>query len=177
MTHLSSLRTVRYGLLLASAAILFGFILGGLFGAFEHPIQESLKTSGEAVLSTVYANDTAKLEGVLSKSWTYFKRAHMHAGGIGTSALALSLMLGFLPGQARLRSVLAGALGLGSLGYSVFWLLAGIKAPVLGSTGAAKESLQWLAIPSAGLLIVGVAATLGLLLWTLWRPASSTTEA
>lgn len=172
---LEPLRTVRYGLVLATAAILFGFILGGLFGAFEHAIQDSLKASGEAVLSTVYANDSAKLEGVLSKSWTYFKRAHMHGGGIGTSALALSLVLAFLPGAARLRSLLAGAMGLGALGYSTFWLLAGMRAPALGGTGAAKETLQWLAIPSAGLLIVGVTLTLGLLVWSLWRPQGALT--
>ena len=42
-------------------------------------------------------------------------------------------------------------MGLGSLGYSMFWMLAGMRAPGLGSTGAAKESLEWLAVPTSAL--------------------------
>ena len=37
-----------------------------------------------------------------------------------------------------------------------------MKAPGLGSTGAAKEALQWLAIPGSGLAIVGLLTTLAL---------------
>ena len=36
------------------------------------------------------------------------------------------------------------------------WMFAGLKAPGLGSTGAAKESLRLLAIPSSGLCTVGL---------------------
>ena len=50
-----------------------------------------------------------------------------------------------------------GALGGGALGYSVFWMWAGFIAPGLGSTGAAKESLRWLAMPSAGALMLATA--------------------
>ena len=169
MDQFQKLRSVRWGLVLAIAAILLGFCLGGAFGVFEDPIQAWLKTRGEGVLATVYANDPAALAKTLDRSWAYFVRAHMHGGGIGSAALGLCLLLSFLPGPERLRALLAGSLGLGALGYSSFWLLAGMRAPVLGSTGAAKESLGWLAIPSAGLLLVGVALTLALSCWSLWR--------
>ena len=36
--------------------------------------------------------------------------------------------------------VLSLALGIGGLGYSVFWMWAGCIAPGMGFTGAAKES-------------------------------------
>ena len=62
------------------------------------------------------------------------------------------------PMIARLASI---ALGLGALGYSSFWLFAGVRAPGLGSTGLAKDSLEWLAVPSAGLCIVGLLTVFG----------------
>jgi hypothetical protein len=38
--------------------------------------------------------------------------------------------------------------------------MAAFRAPELGGTGAAKESLQWLAVPGAGLSILGAVGTL-----------------
>ena len=57
---------------------------------------------------------------------------------------------------------------MGALGYSVFWLLAGLRAPGLGGTGPAKESLAWLAFPSAGLLLLGVVALIVLVVRQLF---------
>ncbi len=162
------LRVVRWGLLLSGLAVLLGFTLGGLFGAFEDPLQDWLKQQGTTVLSTVYQNDTAKLQAVLDKAWHYFIRAHLHGGGIGSATLALSLILAALPAHEMLRRACSTLLGLGAIGYSSFWLLAGMRAPVLGGTGIAKESLSWLAVPSAGSLLVGVSLTLVLIIWTLF---------
>jgi hypothetical protein len=175
---MEQLRIVRWGLVPALLAILLGFCLGGAFGAFEHPIQDWLKSLGEPGLATVYANDAQKLEQTVERAWHYFLRAHMHGGGIGSASLGMCLLLAFLPGSAKLRAVLAAMLGFGAIGYSSYWLLAGMRAPVLGSTGAAKESLSWLAIPTAGALLIGVALTLALTVWTLWsKKAGSATPA
>ncbi len=43
------------------------------------------------------------------------------------------------------------SLGLGALGFPLYWMLAALRAPGMGGTGADKESLQWLAVPSSGL--------------------------
>lgn len=152
----SRLRDVRLGLVLALCTILFGFGLGGVFGAAEDQLKDALAASGQAALDTAYAGDEAKMKSVVDKSWTYFKRAHLHGGGIGAASLAGILLLSSLrtPG-AGLKRALAGGLGLGGLGYATYWLLAGWIAPGMGSTGAAKDSLGWLAIPSAGLLLLG----------------------
>ncbi len=58
---------------------------------------------------------------------------------------------------------MSAALGVGALGYPIFWMLAALRAPGMGGTGAAKASLLWLAAPTAGLMIVGLIATLVLL--------------
>jgi hypothetical protein len=42
----------------------------------------------------------------------------------------------------------------------LFWLAAGLSAPALGSTDDAKEGLAYLAIPGAGLSILGLIGTL-----------------
>lgn len=171
-TFSEALRSVRWGLILSMLAIAFGFGLGGAFGAAEDSLKGYLQSQGEAALTSVYAGDSEKMASVVSKAWTYFKRAHMHGGGIGSTTLALSLLLGGLSGAAALRAAAAAGMGLGALGYSVFWLLAGLRAPGLGGTDAAKESLAWLAIPSTGLLLLGLLLTLILTAVTCWkRPA------
>ena len=163
------LRVVRWGLMLSILAIFAGFSLGGAFGAAEDSLQQFLHAQGEGVLATVYNGDTAQLDATVSKAWNYFLRAHMHAGGIGAAALSLNLLLAFLNTPIITRKLCSLALGVGALGYPLFWLLAGIMAPGLGSTGAAKDSLEWLAVPSAGCLLLGVLGTLILSGMTLFR--------
>lgn len=166
------LRAVRGGLVLSLLTIFLGFALGGFFGAAEDQLKDGLRASAEAVRDTTYGGDASKMQSVVDKSWTYYKRAHMHGGAIGTAALAASLLLGALVATpAALRAVVSTALGAGGLGYSLFWLLAARRAPGLGSTGAAKDSLEWLAVPSSGLLLVGTLVTIVLVIRELYgRP-------
>jgi len=156
------LSSVRIGMVLALLTLLYGFGLGGAFGAFEDNIVGSFEASATAVKDTVYHGDEAAIDKVIGKSWTYMKRAHLHANSLGTAALAIMLVLAGTPASRRVRGVISPALGLGALGYASFWMFAVLTAPALGSTHDAKEALGWLAIPSAGLLILGLTATLAL---------------
>jgi hypothetical protein len=88
------------------------------------------------------------------------KRAHLHGGAIGAAALAAIVLLGLFGSTGLLERGSAAAFGAGSLLYSGFWLAAGLAAPSLGSTGEAKEALGFLAIPGAGLCLLGIAGTL-----------------
>lgn len=145
----------RFGVVLALLSIFFGFALGGVFGLNEDGLKDHLAASAEAVRDSVYRGDEAAIRAVLDKSWSYMKRAHLHLGAIGTAALAQSLLLALLPIGRGLREVTSAMLGVGSIGYGLFWLAAALRAPALGSTGAAKESLAWLAQPTAGLCLIG----------------------
>lgn len=157
------LRPVLPGLLLAVLTLLFGFGLGVVFGLNEDAIKSRQAASAAAVRESVYQQDDAAIKAVLEKSWVYMQRAHLHAGSLGAVALALTVILVLLGTGPRLARVISlGAAG-GALGYSVFWLLAGFRAPGLGSTGAAKESLSWLAIPSSGLVVAATVAVAVLL--------------
>jgi hypothetical protein len=152
-----SLRAALPGLAVAVFTVLFGFAMGGLFGLNEEIIKDRLAASASAVTATVYQGDAAAAEPVLVKSWDYMQRAHLHGGAIGTAAIGLIVVMLLIGTTPRTTRVLSLALGLGALGYSVFWMWAGFLAPGLGSTGAAKESLRWLAMPSAGAVMLATA--------------------
>lgn len=161
------MKVVRIGILLSLLTLLFGFVLGGLLGAVEGKIKGHLKEEAQAVFDTVYKGDSAKMENIVDKSWIYFKRAHLHANGLGAISLAAILLLMFMQTTLILRKLTAISLGLGSLGYTLFWMFAALKAPGLGSTGAAKEALSFLAIPSAGMCIIGLISVLIIVLKTV----------
>jgi hypothetical protein len=156
----SLLRPASVGLVLATLTILFGQFLGIVFGLNEDAIKDRMEASAVEVRETVYHNDDAAIKAVLSKSWSYMKRAHLHAGAMGTTALAIIVLLGLLGVSKRFLGVISLALGGGGLGYSIFWMWAGFRAPALGSTGAAKESLRLLAMPSSGAFVLATVAAL-----------------
>ena len=169
-------RAVLPGLCFAVVTLLFGFGLGVVFGLNEDAIKSRLTASASVVSTTVYKDDAKAITAVLDKSWAYMQRAHLHAGGLGATAIALSLvvvLLGTGPLAARTdaRPIVSLGLGVGSLGYSVFWLWAGFRAPSLGSTGAAKESLAWLAIPASGMVVAATAAVGVLIVLAMMRRA------
>jgi hypothetical protein len=122
------LRPVLPGLFLAVLTLLFGFGLGVVFGLNEDIIKSRLSASANAVSAGVYADDAAK-KAVLDKSWSYMQRAHLHAGGLGVVALTLSVVVVLLGTRPRVARAISVGLGAGSLGYAVYWLLAGFRAP------------------------------------------------
>lgn len=142
---LDDLRSVRHGIVFSFFAIIFGIVLGVAFGAAEDSLKASLSKKAEASVT-----DTAQAKKLSSKAWQYYKRSHLHAGAMGVTALVMCLIIGFCPANRKRKSFFALMGGLGSLGYGFFWLLAGMKAVEMGSTGAAKDSLSWLALPSVG---------------------------
>ena len=100
----------------------------------------------------------AKLAKVTGKSWVYFKRAHLHSQTMGIIAIVFALLTALLNFQPKFQLGISLLSGLGSLGYGVFWLLAALLAPGMGSTHAAKESVSLIAQLSGGAFFVsGVA--------------------
>jgi hypothetical protein len=152
-----SLRAALPGLAIAVLTVLFGFALGGVFGLNEEIVKDRLAASAAAVTTTAYQGDAEAAQPVLAKSWEYMQRAHLHGGAMGTAAIGLIVVMLLIGTKPRATRALGLALGLGALGYSVFWMWAGFLAPGLGSTGAAKESLRWLAMPSAGAMMLATA--------------------
>ncbi|MGZ8919720.1 MAG: hypothetical protein ACXW3L_01925 [Limisphaerales bacterium] len=154
------LRTSAFGLVLAMATIIFGQGMGIVFGLNEAAIKGRLRNSAAEVSETIYKGDDAAIKAVLDKSWSYMKRAHLHAGSMGTTAFGFILFLCLLGTSRWWLAAISIGLGAGGLGYSLFWMWAGFRAPALGSTDAAKESLKWLAMPSSGMFVIATVALL-----------------
>ncbi len=164
----SNLRAASAGMLLAVLTILFGQGMGIVFGLNEDLIKSRLNADAAEVQGTVYQNDVSASKAVIDKSWNYMQRAHLHAGGMGTTAVALILVLCLVGAPGKVTSLISLALGAGGLGYSIFWMWAGFRAPGLGSTGAAKESLKWLAMPSSGgFVLATIAVLIAVLAWII----------
>lgn len=159
---------MRAGILLSLTAILLGFVLGGAFGGIEPTIKGRLAASADAVMTTAYGGDVVARDAVLAKSWTYLQRAHLHGGSIGTAALAAIAILLLTTRVGRIAQFSAVAFGAGALIYATFWLVTGFSAPGMGSTGAAKKAFEWIAIPGAGLAILGAVGTM----IAVWRDRS-----
>ena len=64
----------------------------------------------------------------------------------------------------------AAAIGGGALIYPTFWGGPALAAPGRGGTGAAKDAYEWIAVPGAGLAILGMIGCL-IALWTDRRTA------
>lgn len=146
--------------MLAICTIVLGQGMGIVFGLNEDLIKSRLIADAAEVQATLYKDDKDASKAVIDKSWKYMQRAHLHAGGMGTNATALIVVLCLVGASRRVITLISLALGAGGLGYSIFWLWAGFRAPGLGGTGAAKESLKWLAMPSAGGFVLATVAVL-----------------
>ena len=160
----ASLRAALVGVMLAIVTILFGQGMGIVFGLNEDAIKTRLKASAAEVRDTIYKGDDAAIEAVQGKAWVYMQRAHLHAGAMGTTALGLILLMCLLGTSQRVAAAIGVGLGAGGFGYSIFWMWAGFRAPALGGTAAAKESLKWLAVPSSGAFVLATVAVLVLLI-------------
>ena len=68
------------------------------------------------------------------------KRAHLHSQTMGVISIVLSLIAAGLAFPPLLQTYISLMSSLGSIGYGLFWFLAGFLAPGMGSTGIAKKN-------------------------------------
>ena len=97
------------------------------------------------------------------------KRAHLHSQTMGVISIVLSLIAAGLAFPPLLQTYISLMSGLGSIGYGLFWFLAGFLAPSMGSTGIAKETVSLVAQVSTGsffIAVVGLFCMLGYKIFT-----------
>ena len=153
---------IRYGVILALLSILFGGGLGLGFGCCEDFFKQSFKNNATFVLEEKYNNDQSKADKVAKKSWIYMKRAHLHSLTMGVISIVLSLVVACLAFPPKLQIGISFLSGLGAIGYGLFWLLAGFRAPSLGSTDLSKESVGLLAQISTVSFMIAAITLLGM---------------
>ena len=148
---------VKYGILIAMIAILFGGSMGLSFGCCEDDVKGFLKAQADSVSQEKYGGIQEKKDKVVNKSWIYMKRAHLHSQTMGVIAIAFSLLVAWLNFHPKIQLGVSVLSGIGSLGYGVFWLLAASLAPAMGGTHAAKEAVGLVAqVSGASFFVAGV---------------------
>lgn len=90
-------------------------------------------------------------------------RGHLHAMGLGTIAVVISLVLAFLGGPNWVKTIASASVGAGGLIYPFSWIVMGYRTPLLGIEGA-HESVFMLVAASAPLVLGGLFLTLILIL-------------
>lgn len=159
---------VKYGILVAMVAILFGGSMGLSFGCCEDDVKGFLKTQGDSVFQEKYGGVQEKKDKVVKKAWVYMKRAHLHSQTMGVIAIAFSLLVAWLNFHPKIQLGVSLLSGLGSLGYGVFWLLAGGLAPAMGGTHDAKEAVGLIAQLSGGAFFVSGVAVFAILAYKMF---------
>jgi hypothetical protein len=134
------------------------------FGCCEDSFKDKFKKDATLALKEKYNGDQKKADKVPPKLWVYMKRAHLHSQAMGVISIVLSLIAAVLAFPPLLQTGISLTSGLGSIGYGLFWFLAGFLAPGMGSTGIAKETVGFVAQVSAGsffIAVVGLFCMLG----------------
>ncbi len=180
---IEQLRPVRIGLFFAVLTILLGYSLGMIFGGFEDSYKSYAKNTlaENQVAFTAKATDTmdadtatkAKMAGAMTAFKKYSKRAHLHAGAIGTGTLAMIIVLSFFGKNilffsekitCLIKLVFSLGFGVGGFFYGSYWTLVAIGCLSNPDKYAVKDGgLAVLAFIGAGpvyLCTLGLAAIL-----------------
>lgn len=152
-------KPVAAGLILGLLTLLAGELHGIAFGAKEDSIKTYFSETARANAASLGSEEEVKkaTEG----AWKYIKRAHEHYMGLGTAAVALTLVAGLAAAPPVAKTVVSTAVGLGAFLYPFFWTLTSVRTAAMGGH-AAKESLELLAQAGAGLSFLGLAGVIAL---------------
>ena len=126
------MKVVKVGLGLVLLGLIFGVVMGILFGiqedAFKHYIAEGIA-----------ANPTVHDDKSQGKIWRYAQRAHFHATGIAAFSLGLIILVMFSDLKTKLKKTASIFLGFSSF-YPLSWFTMFWLAPSIGR-GPAHEHI------------------------------------
>ena len=142
------LKTVKIGLALILAGLLFGVGMGIIFGVNEDVFKNYISQG-------IAANPDVHDAKSPDKIWRYAQRAHFHATGIAAFALSLVILVIFSTLNPTYKKVSAILLGLSSFyalsWYTMFWL-----APSIGRGPAHAHMLtEFFAYTGVGGFLLG----------------------
>ncbi len=94
---------------------------------------------------------------VMGEAHERLAKGHLHAMGLGTLTIAVSLLLAFIPAAPRVKTLAAACLGTGSFFYPLAWIVMGYRTTALGEAGAQASVFPMaafsIALVGAGLLL------------------------
>lgn len=149
-----------WGILFSLLGIAWGFVVGAVMGALDTGFKGRMRVRARTRLDSVYGGDEAKMEKLVAKGFKYCIRSHIHGGAIGSSALACILLLVVCGESGGLAVLSSFTFGLGGLIYSIYWMMAGIHTADIGDATLAKHHMRFVAIPGAGMVLIGLFGTI-----------------
>ena len=105
---------IKYGVLVAIIAILYGGMMGLSFGCCEESIKKTLNIIAQEAMTAKYDGDQAKVDEIVKKSWTYMKSAYLHSQTMGVISIAFSLLVAWLAYPAKAQLAISLLSGFGS---------------------------------------------------------------
>ena len=121
--------------------------MGIVFGTHEDNVKGWTKDG-------VAQHQTLHDEKSFSKIWRYSQRSHFHAMGVGSTTMALIIVVGISTMRRKLKTVTSILIGLGGL-YPLSWFSMFLLAPSMGR-GAAHNAFiteLWTFLGVGGLLV------------------------
>jgi len=153
---------VRGGLALVMLILLFGLVIGVVFGIAEEGVKSYIS---EGIASHPEIHD-AKSQ---SKIWRYAQRSHFHATGISAFSFSLIFLVMFSSLSSKLKKITSLLIGLGGL-YPLSWFAMFLLAPSLGRSAAhhhiITESFTYIGV---GGLLLGITILCGNLFLGLFQ--------
>lgn len=122
------LNSVKSGLALVLAGLIFGISMGVLFATNEDTFKEAI---AQGITAHPEVHDTKSQD----KIWRYAQRSHFHATGIGAFSIGLILLILVSDMKAGMKQVSSILIGLGSL-YPLAWFNMYLMAPSIGRDAA-----------------------------------------
>ena len=96
-------------------------------------------------------------------SHTRLRRGHIHAMGLGTLTILLSLVIAFTSAPDKIKTIVSILTGIGGIIYPLAWIIMGYRTPALGPD-AADVSVRFIAGPGIVLVVLGILTTIFFLL-------------
>lgn len=151
MNH--NLMSIKSGLALVMAGLLFGIALGVAFGVNEDLFEEYV---AQGIAANPEVHDAKSQE----KIGRYAQRAHFHATGIASFSIGLLLVVSASSLRERYKKIAAISIGLGSF-YPAAWLSMFLLAPSIGREAAhSHPATELFTYIGAGGLLFGFALLL-----------------
>jgi len=142
------LKTVKVGLALVLAGLMFGVAMGIFFGVNEEAYQNYI---AQGIAANPDVHDAKSPD----KIWRYAQRAHFHSTGIAAFALGLIILVMFSTLKTRYKQASAILLGLSSF-YPLAWLNMFVLSPSIGRGAAHTHILtEIFASTGVGGLLLG----------------------
>lgn len=92
---------------------------------------------------------------IMELSHTRLRRGHIHAMGLGTLTILLSLVIAFTSAPDKVKTAVSVFTGIGGIIYPLAWIIMGYRTPALGPD-AADVSVRFIAGPGIALVCLGI---------------------